>query len=76
MTELEACYDRQLPNIGSVTQESTEVERKIMQLLIKVIPCFEHYICTSYDTSKVFCSRLAELLAGTSQGNVLSSSIC
>ena len=30
MTDLEACYDRQLPNIGSIIQESVGVERRII----------------------------------------------
>ena len=37
MTDLEAYYDRQLPNIGSIIQESVRVERRVMQLLTKVI---------------------------------------
>jgi len=54
MTNLEACYDRQLPLIRSIVQESVGVERQIIQLISKVIPRFEHYTCTSYRISSQY----------------------
>ena len=62
MTDLEACYNRQLLNIGNIMQESVGVERRVMQLLTKVIPCFEHYTCMSFGPSKEFYGELLELV--------------
>ena len=54
MTDLKACYDRQLANIGSIVQESVGVERKLMQLIAKVIPVFEYYVYVRFGVSKQF----------------------
>ena len=47
MTDLEAYYDQQLAQIGSIVQESMGVERNIIKLIAKIIPDFQYYICTS-----------------------------
>jgi len=65
ITDLEACYDRQLANIGSIVKESVSINRKIAQLIAKVIPVFKHYVCTSYGISIHFYSGQFDLLAGT-----------
>ena len=54
MIDLTACYDRQLAEIGSIVEESIEIERKPIQLIAKVLPIMEHYICTSFSASKEF----------------------
>ena len=63
MTDLEAYYNRKLPNISSIIQELVGVEWKIIKLLIKVILRFEHYVCTSYRVNTTYYKGLTELLA-------------
>ena len=65
MTDLEACYDRQLPNIASILQESMGVERKAIKLLTKVIPIFKYYICTIYGVSNTCYRGEIDPLAGS-----------
>ena len=47
-----------------------------MQLLTKIIPYFEHYICTSYGISASYYGGVTELLAEIGQWNVLSGNMC
>ena len=54
MTDLIACYDRQLAVIGSIVEESIGIKRKLIQLIAKVLPIMEHYICISFGASKEF----------------------
>jgi len=52
MTNLEVYYDQQLVPIESIVEESIGVKRQLIQLIAKVIPCFEHYIYTIYGISQ------------------------
>ena len=54
LSDLEACYDRQLPNIGCLVQESVGVEREPAKLFAKILPIMNHHICTSYGISKEY----------------------
>jgi len=54
MTDLKAYYDRQLPKIGSIVKELIGIERKLIQLIAKVLPIIEHHICTSFGASSEF----------------------
>ena len=74
LTDLKACYDRQLANIGSIVEESIRRNRKEMLLYTKIMPRFEHYISTRYGLSKRYYGG-ANPLAGTSQGNKFSEDI-
>ena len=38
LTDLQLCYDRQLPNLGSIIQESIGYNRNAMELFTKLIP--------------------------------------
>ena len=38
VTDLEACYNRQFPNIGRIIEESIGIDRKGIKLIIKVLP--------------------------------------
>ena len=40
VTDLVACYDRQLANIESIVVESVGVDRNISKLISKVLPAF------------------------------------
>ena len=51
MTNLQAYYDRQLPKIGAIVEESVGIEHKPIQLIVKVLPIMKHYIFTSYRDS-------------------------
>jgi len=62
---LEACYDQQLAQIGSIVQESMGVERNIIKLIAKVIPDFQHYIYTTYRVSEKYYRGQNNQLGGT-----------
>ena len=49
--DLQACYDQQLDQIGSIVQESIGVKRKAIKLIAKLILVMEYYLCTSYGVS-------------------------
>ena len=76
MTDLKACYDRQLANIGSIVEELVGIDRKIAQLIAKVILVFEHHVCTSYRISVQFYGGQFDPLVGTGQGNVFLGNVC
>jgi len=46
ITDLQACYDRQLVEIGSIVEESAGRDRAAVKLMSKVIPNWQHYIRT------------------------------
>ena len=46
ITDLEAYYDRQLPNIGRIVKESIGIDRKAIKLITKVLLRMKHYVCT------------------------------
>ena len=48
ITDLESCYDRQLSKIASIVKESIRIDRLGIKLIVKILPRFEHYICTSF----------------------------
>ena len=48
ISDLEACYDRQLPNIGCMIKESVGAERDLAKLFTKLLPVINHQTCTSY----------------------------
>ena len=76
MSDLEACYDRQLANIGCLVEESVGLEREPALLFTKILPVMEHHTCTSYGISDSSCGSKHFKLGGTGQGNSVSGSIC
>ena len=50
--DLEVCYNRQLSNLYRMIEESVEINRNAIKLLMKVILIIEHYVCTGYRMSK------------------------
>ena len=51
-SDLEACYDRQIPEIDRIIEESTGVDRKAIQLIIKTVETFAHFVRTGFRISK------------------------
>ena len=47
VSDLEACYDLQLRNIGCMVEESVGVERELAKLFAKMLPVMNHHMCTS-----------------------------
>ena len=68
ISDLEACYDRQLPNIGCLIEESVGVEREPALLFAKILPVMEHHICTSFGISKEFYGSKEFKLGGQAKG--------
>ena len=52
MPDLQACYDRKPYKLGSIVQESTRVETKMIQLMTKILTIMEHYMRTAFRVSK------------------------
>ena len=75
-SDLEACYDRQIPEIGGIVEESMGVDRKAIQLITKTVETFKHFVRTGFGISKRSHGGKDEILAGTGQGNMLSGAIC
>ena len=70
MSDLEACYDRQLLNIGGVVEESVGANREAIKLITKVLPRCNYFIGTTYGVSKDSYGGMNASLGGTGQGNV------
>ena len=65
MLDLEARYDRQLPIIGCLFQESVGVKREPAKLFAKMLPVMKHRICTSYGISEEAHGIISYKLGGT-----------
>ena len=76
ISDLKACYDRQLPNIGGIVQESVGVARNPILMFQKVLPIMKHYVCTDFGISTDYYGNKSDRLGGTGQGNSLSGAIC
>lgn len=76
ISDLEVCYDRQMPNYACMVGESIGVERSPCILFSKLIPRFTHYLCASFGISSITYGGDHDLLGGTGQGNVLSGNAC
>ena len=57
MTDLKAYYDWQLLEVGYIVEESIGIEKKLIQLIAKVLLIIEYHICTSFGVSTEFYSR-------------------
>ena len=68
-SDLKACCDIQLPNVGSVVQEAVGVERKLAQMFTKVLPIMNHHVYTSFGISKKTHGSKYETLGSTGKGN-------
>ena len=68
ITDLEAYFNRQLPNVGSIMQESIGIERDIIKLIYKILLIFKRYIYTSYSISEQYYGRVINLEGSTWQG--------
>ena len=71
---LQSCYDRQLPNVGSIVEELVGCNRNAMKLYTKIMPKLEHYVSTGYGISDGFYGGNTEL-ANTGQGNKFSGNM-
>lgn len=65
MSDLESCYDRHLPSIGGIVDESIGSERIFVKLMIGKIATFEHYLCKSFGISKISHGGKEHILGGT-----------
>ena len=72
ITDLQACYDRQLAEIGSIVEESAGRDRDAVKLFSKVIPNWRHCIQTGHGISNSYCGGELDPLAGAGQGNRFS----
>ena len=55
LSDLEACYDRQIPKIGEIGEIGEElmgIDRKAIQLITKIVSLFKHFARTGFITSE------------------------
>ena len=71
MTDLEACFDRQLANVGSILEEPIGIERAVIKLIAKVLLIFERHICMSYRISSRYYRGVKDEQRGIGQEYVL-----
>ena len=57
-------------------EESIGIERKPIQLIVKVLLIKEHYICTSFGASEEFYRGVNNKQAGMGQGHITLVNIC
>ena len=76
MSSLEACYDRQIPDSCGLVEESIGDNRKVINLLTKVLPIFKQYVVTANGVSKENYGGKSELLGGKGQSNIFSGVAC
>ena len=69
MTDLKACYDRQLVEVGGIPEESVGRDRAAIKLITKVIPNWNHYVSVACGISEKSYGGKDNKLAGTGQGN-------
>ena len=75
-SDLEACYNSKFLEIGGIVEESTSINRKVIQLITKMVVSFKYYMRIGFEISKELYREKDEYLAGTEQGNMLSRTIC
>ena len=51
ITDLEACYHRQLANIGEILEELVGANRNAIRIITKVLPILNHFIYTGFGIS-------------------------
>ena len=76
LSDLEACYDWQIPAIGGIIEEALGVDRKAINMITKTVLTFRHFVCTGFGISKESYGGKYEKLIGTGQGNMVSGAIC
>ena len=70
VSDLEACYDKKLPELCGLVEESLATNRKVVQLVSKVLPRLEHHVGTVNGVSKDKHGGKKDTSCGTGQGNV------
>jgi len=75
-SDLESCYDRQIPALGGMVEESLGVNREVIKVICNTVSKFKHFTCTGYSISNEYYGGDFESLTGTGQGNMLSGAVC
>ena len=65
LSDLEACYDRQIPSIGGMVEEAVGVDRRAIMLITKIIETMRHHISIGFRISKASYGGPHEKLVGT-----------
>ena len=73
---LEAFYDRQLPKIWGIVEESIGVNREEIKLVTRVLPQCMYFLGIAHGVSQDCYWGINELLGGTGKGNAFSGSVC
>ena len=76
VSDLEVHYDRQLPELCGLVEESLGANRKVCKLVSKVLPRLENCIGTVNGVSKNKYEGKKDTLGGNGQGNAFSEVAC
>ena len=76
LLDLESCYNRQIPILGGMVEESLGVNRQVIKLTCNIVSKFKHFTCTGHGISEEHYGGDLEQLTGTGQGNMLSGAVC
>ena len=69
-SDLEACYDRKIQELCEIVEESIGSNLKVIKLLKKMLPRFEHHLGTANGVNTDKHRGKNELLGGIGQGNM------
>ena len=75
-SDLDSCYDRQIPMLAGIVEESLGVNRSAIKVICDTVSKFKHFTCTGYGISNEYYGGDLESLTGTGQGNMLSGAVC
>ena len=76
MTDLEACYNRQLVNIGGIVEEAVGVNRNMIRTITKALLILKYYICTGFGISAQSYRSKEDPIGGSRQGNIFAGNMC
>lgn len=67
VTDLSACYDRQLANVESMVLKSVGINRLTLRVFAKVLLRLMHHICTSFGISEKYIEVKMENMVAQSK---------
>ena len=76
LSNLEAFYNRQIPSIGCIVEESLGVNRSAAKVISKTIEAFNYKVCTSFSASPISYGGKDKQLVGANQVNIVLGAIC
>ena len=76
LSDLEACYNRQMPAIGGMVEGALGVNRRAINAIVTTVSTFKYFAGTGFGISKESHRGKCKKLIETRQGNIVSGAIC